>query len=57
MSLIFIEMFINIAMNMGMLPVIGIALPFLSYGGSTIISNLMMVGVVQSIIIRSRISY
>ena len=57
MSLIFIEMFINIAMNMGMLPVIGIALPFLSYGGSSIISNLMMVGVVQSIIIRSRISY
>ncbi|MFA4827525.1 MAG: FtsW/RodA/SpoVE family cell cycle protein [Candidatus Shapirobacteria bacterium] len=44
-------------MNMGMLPVIGIGLPFLSYGGSTIISNLMMVGVVQSIIIRSRISY
>lgn len=57
MTLIFIEMFINIGMNLGLLPVIGIALPFLSYGGSSIIINLMMVGVLQSIIIRSRISY
>lgn len=57
MSLIFIEMFINIAMNMGLIPVIGIALPFLSYGGSTIISNLMLVGVIQSVIIRSKLSY
>ncbi len=57
MSLIFIEMFINIAMNMGMLPVIGISLPFLSYGGSAMIANMMLLGVVQSIIIRSRLSY
>jgi rod shape determining protein RodA len=56
-SLIFIEMFINIAMNMGLLPVIGISLPFLSYGGSTMIANMMLVGVVQSIIIRSKLSY
>jgi len=57
MVLVFIEMFINIGMNLGVLPVIGIALPFLSYGGSSIIMNLMMVGVLQSIVIRSRISY
>lgn len=57
MSLLFIEMFINIAMNLGLLPVIGIALPFISYGGSSIIINLILVGVLQSIIIRSRIGY
>lgn len=57
MSLIFIEMFINIAMNIGLLPVVGIALPFISYGGSSIIINLMLVGVLQSMIIRSRASY
>ncbi|MEI8361395.1 MAG: rod shape-determining protein RodA [bacterium] len=54
-SLIFVEMFINVGMNIGILPVIGIALPFVSYGGSSMIANLMMIGVVQSIIIRSRI--
>ena len=54
-ALIFIEMFINIGMNIGLLPVVGISLPFLSYGGSAMIANLTKVGVVESIIVRSRI--
>ncbi len=54
-GLIFIEMFINIGMNMGIVPVVGFPLPFLSYGGSGIISNLAMFGVIESIIIRSKI--
>lgn len=57
LSLIFIEMFINIGMNLGVLPVIGISLPFLSYGGSGLVSSLMLVGVMESIIIRSKINY
>src|SRR5690606_23012768 len=32
--LLFIQMFINIGMNIGLLPVVGISLPFVSYGGS-----------------------
>lgn len=56
-GLIFIEMFINIGMNIGILPVVGIPLPFLSYGGSSMISSLILVGVVESIIIRSKINY
>jgi rod shape determining protein RodA len=55
--LIFIEMFINIGMNMGILPVVGISLPFVSYGGSAIISSLMIIGIVESVIIRSKINY
>jgi len=55
--LIFIEMFINIGMNIGLLPVIGISLPWLSYGGSAMLSSLMLVGVIESIIIRSKINY
>lgn len=57
MGLIFIEMFINIGMNIGILPVVGISLPFLSYGGSAMITNLALVGMVESIIIRSKINY
>ncbi len=56
-TLIFIEMFINIGMNMGILPVVGISLPFLSYGGSAMLANLILVGVIENIIIRSKINY
>jgi rod shape determining protein RodA len=56
-SLIFIEMFINIGMNIGILPVIGISLPFLSYGGSAMITNLILVGIMESIIIRGGVNY
>ncbi|MCK4539650.1 rod shape-determining protein RodA [Candidatus Parcubacteria bacterium] len=54
-SLIFLQMFINIGMNIGLLPVVGLSLPFVSYGGSAMISCLIMVGILESIIIRSKI--
>ncbi len=56
-SLIFIEMFINIGMNIGIFPVVGIAFPFLSYGGSAMITNLILVGISESIIIRANTNY
>ena len=54
-GLIFIEMLVNIGMNLGLLPVVGIGLPFLSYGGSAIITHLALIGIVQSIVIRSKL--
>lgn len=57
LGLIFIQMFINIAMNMGMMPVVGLSLPFVSYGGSGLISLFILVGIIQNIIIKSKISY
>ncbi len=57
MGLIFIEMFTNIGMNIGLLPVVGISLPFLSYGGSAMISSLIMVGIIENMIIQSKIKY
>ncbi len=56
-ALIFIEMFINIGMNIGLLPVVGISLPFLSYGGSAILSSLVLMGICQNIIIQSKLKY
>jgi len=53
--LIFIEMFINIGMNIGLMPVVGISLPFISYGGSSIIASFILIGIIQNIIIKSKI--
>lgn len=46
--LLFIHTFINIAMVMGLIPVVGIPLPFLSYGGSSMISFMIGCGLVIS---------
>lgn len=48
-TLIFTQVFIHIGMNVGVFPVTGITLPFMSYGGSSLISLMAGMGVVQSI--------
>ncbi len=47
--LLFVHVAVNIGMNMGVLPVTGIPLPFVSYGGSAIISMALGIGIVQSV--------
>ncbi len=54
LGLIFIQMFINIGMNIGIIPVVGLPLPFVSYGGSSLLSLLIMVGIIENIIIKSK---
>jgi rod shape determining protein RodA len=48
-GLIFIQMFVNIGMNTGIVPVAGITLPMFSYGGSSLISFLICLGLVQCV--------
>lgn len=48
-ALIFFHAFINIAMNIGMCPVVGLPLPFMSYGGTSLVINLAAIGVVLNI--------
>jgi rod shape determining protein RodA len=56
-GLIFIQMFTNIGMNLGIMPVVGLPLPFVSYGGSSLVSLLILVGIMENIIIKSKISF
>lgn len=48
------QIFENIAMTMGIMPVTGITLPLLSYGGTSVVSNMLAVGLVLNVGMRSR---
>lgn len=47
--LLLVQTVTNIGMNMGMMPIIGVTLPFVSYGGSSLVTNFMLLGLVSSI--------
>lgn len=48
------QVFVNIGMNIGLLPITGIPLSFVSYGGSNLLINFIMLGIIQSIAIREK---
>ncbi len=48
------QVFINVGMTMGIAPVTGIPLPFVTVGGSSMVANLLAAGVLQAIHVRGR---
>lgn len=48
-SMFTLQIFENIAMHTGLMPMTGIALPFISYGGSSLLTNMLCIGIVLSI--------
>lgn len=46
---IFTHFFVNIGMNVGIVPIVGITLPFVSYGGSSLLSNFIFLGLLFAI--------
>ncbi|VGO22068.1 rod shape-determining protein RodA [Pontiella sulfatireligans] len=53
--MVFCHVFVNIAMTIGILPITGLPLPLLSYGGSFMVSTMIALGLVQSVYQRRRI--
>lgn len=53
-ALIFFQTFVNVGMNLAIMPVTGMTLPFLSYGGSSLVSMMVAVGLAQSVVMRHR---
>jgi rod shape determining protein RodA len=47
-GVLFVQMMVNIGMNVGLLPVTGVTLPLVSYGGSSLVFTLLMLGIVES---------
>jgi rod shape determining protein RodA len=53
-ALILFQSLINIGMNLGLTPVTGIPLPFVSYGGSSFITLMLGIGLVESVAMRQK---
>lgn len=53
-AVIFFQSFVNLGVNLGILPVTGTPLPFVSYGGSSLTAFLIAIGIVQSIVMRHK---
>lgn len=53
-GIIFIPLVINVGMNLGLLPVTGLPLPFISYGGTALVTDLAALGLAESVVMRSR---
>lgn len=47
-SLFFSHVLLNIGMNVGVMPIVGITLPFVSYGGSSLLTSFISIGIVSS---------
>lgn len=53
-AMIFIQAFISLGMNANILPVTGLPLPLVSYGGSSLIATLLALGLAENVAIRSK---
>jgi rod shape determining protein RodA len=53
-ALIFFQIVVNVGMNLKIMPVTGLTLPFISYGGSSLISMMFAIGLAESVAMRHR---
>jgi rod shape determining protein RodA len=53
-AILFFQTVVSVGMNLRLLPVTGLTLPFVSYGGSSLITLYLAIGVVQSVLMRHR---
>jgi len=53
-AIILFQTVINVGMNLGILPVTGLPLPFVSYGGSSLVTLMIGMGLVESVAVRHR---
>lgn len=53
-AMLFLQTYTNVGMQLGILPVTGVVLPFVSYGRSNLLTLLAAVGIVESVVMRHR---
>jgi rod shape determining protein RodA len=55
-AMLMFQVFVNVGMTIGIMPITGVTLPLMSYGGSSVITTLLAVGLLQSIYNQARAS-
>jgi rod shape determining protein RodA len=55
-AMLMFQVFVNVGMTIGIMPITGVTLPLMSYGGSSVITTLLSVGLLQSIYVQARVS-
>ncbi len=55
-AMLMFQVFVNVGMTIGIMPITGVTLPLMSYGGSSVIATMLAVGLLQSIYVRARAS-
>jgi rod shape determining protein RodA len=55
-AMLMFQVFVNVGMTVGIMPITGVTLPLMSYGGSSVITTLLGVGLLQSIYVQARAS-
>ncbi|MFY9265528.1 MAG: rod shape-determining protein RodA [Solirubrobacterales bacterium] len=53
-AIMMFQVFVNVGMNIGIMPITGVTLPLLSYGGASLIVSFIALGLLESVAIRSR---
>jgi len=53
-AMLLFQVFVNVGMTLGIMPITGIPLPLMSYGGSSVVSTLLAIGLLQSIYVQGR---
>jgi rod shape determining protein RodA len=53
-AMLMFQVFVNVGMTVGIMPITGVPLPLMSYGGSSVIVTLLALGLLQSIHVQAR---
>jgi rod shape determining protein RodA len=53
-AMLMFQVFVNVGMTIGIMPITGITLPLMSYGGSSVIATMLAIGLLQSIYVQAR---
>ena len=56
LAMLMFQVFVNVGMTIGIMPITGVPLPLMSYGGSSVLITFIAIGLLQSIYIQARVS-
>jgi rod shape determining protein RodA len=56
LAMLMFQIFVNVGMTIGIMPITGVPLPLLSYGGSSVIVTFIAIGLLQSIYVQARMA-